>query len=431
MHGNHFRPQVIDMSYDFSLNASSDREQIAELDSSDPLAKWRNHFKLPGGITYFDGMSLGPLTIAASEKISEAVEDQWGRGLIRSWNSAGWINAPERVGTLIAPLLGVMDEEVVVGDSTSVNLFRLLIAAIRLRPDRNVIVIESNNFPTDIYVARGVEKLHPHVELRVVEHADLDAAMDHDVAVCLLTHVDYKTSRVHDMAARTARAHEVGAMMLWDLSHSTGAVPLNLNECQVDLAVGCGYKYLNGGPGAPSFMFVAQRHLATLDQPITAWMGHAEPFEFSMDYEPASGIRQLLSGTPMILSLAALEASLGIWNNVDVRAVRAKTVAMSELMIRLIEQEIHDPELRLASPRDPQQRGGHLAFQHPQGYSVMQALIDRGVIGDFRNPDIMRFGFAPLYMKFADVAKAVSELADILERRIWDQAKYQERSAVT
>ena len=408
-----------------------DRESCDQLDANDPLAECRNQFVLPAGVSYFDGMSLGALPKTASSRVAAVVENQWGEGLVRSWNAAGWIDAPQRIGGKIAPLLGADADEVVVADSTSVNLFKLLVAALRLRPNRRVIVIESSNFPTDIYIARGVEQLHPDVEIKLVPSGQLDHALDNDVAVVMLTHVDFKTAETHDMATITKRAHNVGAVGLWDLSHSTGAVPLDLHACDADLAVGCGYKYLNGGPGAPAFMFVARHHQEQIDQPITAWMGHDKPFDFDLDYTPAKGVTRLLSGTPMIVSLAAMEAGLDIWNQVDRPIVREKSVAMSELFIRIVAQRSTDSQLTLASPSDPQRRGGHLAFQHPQGYAVMQALIDRGVIGDFRDPDLMRFGFAPLYLRFADVWIAANALVEVVETGEWDQPRFRKRAAVT
>ncbi len=408
-----------------------DREYCERLDISDRLAECRKQFVLPAGVAYFDGMSLGALPKIASDRVAAVIESQWGEGLVRSWNTAGWIEMPQRIGGKIAPLLGADADEVVVADSTSVNLFKLLVAALRLRPDRRVIVIESSNFPTDIYIARGVEELHPGVEVKIVPGGQVDHALDDKVAVVMLTHVDFKTAEIHNMAKITARAHDAGAIVLWDLSHSTGAVPLDLHGCDADLAVGCGYKYLNGGPGAPAFMFVARHHQEQIDQPITAWMGHAKPFDFDLNYTPAQGVKRLLSGTPMIVSLAAMEAGLDIWNQVDLHSVREKSIAMSELFVRIVAQRSTDPQLKLASPSDPKRRGGHLAFQHPQGYAVMQALIDRGVIGDFRDPDLMRFGFAPLYLRFADVWTAANALVEVVETNAWDHPRFRERAAVT
>lgn len=408
-----------------------DPAQMETLDATDPLAKYRQAFSLPEGVTYCDGMSLGALPKSTASRIAKVVTQEWGDGLIRSWNSAGWIQSPQRLGGKLAPIIGANEDEVVVGDSTSVNLFKLLVAAIRLRPGRQTILMESSNFPTDIYVARGVERLHPGTKVKLVGAGDLDAAFDEDVAVALLTHIDYKTSEMHDMKAVTARAHQVGSLVLWDLSHSTGAVPLHLNESKADMAVGCGYKYLNGGPGAPAFLFVARRHLHATEQPITAWIGHDKPFDFSIDYVPAAGVTRLLSGTPTILSMSALESGLDLWSGVDVSQVRKKSLRLSELFLRIVEHRLGTSEVKLLSPRDPNRRGSHLAFQHPRGYEVVQALIDQGVIGDFRDPDVMRFGFAPLYLRYVDVWRAATALVEVLQSRTWDQPRYRQRAVVT
>lgn len=419
------------MSYELPQAGEIDRACCAALDTADPLAMWREAFVLPEGVAYLDGMSLGALPKAASQCVANVVDQQWGQGLVRSWNTAHWIDAPRRLGAKIAPLLGVHSDDVVVADSTSVNLFKLLVAALQLRPDRQVIVTESNNFPTDIYVARGVERLRGDAELKLVSPGKLDESLDSSVAVVLLTHVDFKSSQMHDMAAVTRRAHDCGALVLWDLSHSAGAFPLDLRGCSVDLAVGCSYKYLNGGPGAPAYVFVAPQLQGELDQPITAWMGHANPFDFSVDYAPAKDISRFLSGTPSIVGLAALEASLDIWTQVDLSVVRAKSVALSEFFIWIVERQLDSTAVQLASPRDAKQRGSHIAFQHPQGFAVIQALIERNVIGDFREPDLIRFGFAPLYMSFADVWRAATMLVEVIETRSWDQPRFRRRTTVT
>ncbi|MEM6468308.1 MAG: kynureninase, partial [Planctomycetota bacterium] len=342
-----------------------------------------------------------------------------------------WIEAPQRLGAKLAPLLGAEHDEVIVADSTSVNLFKLLVAAVRLRPDRKTILMEKSNFPTDIYVAQGVVELHPELKLVLVGEEELESSLHDDVAVVLLTHVDYKSSRLHDMTSVTKSIHEVGALVIWDLSHSTGAVPLNLNECQADMAAGCGYKYLNGGPGAPAFMFVSKRHLLRTMQPITAWIGHDKPFEFSLDYVPAANARRLLSGTPTILSMAALEAALDLWGDLDIHQVREKSISLSELFIRVIQERLREASPTLVSPRSPSQRGGHVALSHPHGFEIVQALIDCGVIGDFREPDVMRFGFAPLYLSFTDTWRAAVEFVDVLQSNTWNQSKYRQRAAVT
>ena len=419
------------MTYEIPGEAVLDQAFCEALDTVDPLAGSREHFALPSSVTYLDGMSLGALPKAASAMLARVADEEWGRGLVRSWNTSHWIDAPRRLGAKIAPLLGAADDEVVVADSTSVNLFKLLAAALRLSPHRRVILTESSNFPTDLYVAHGVARLFDGVEVRLVPSQELVQACDHNVAVVLLTHGDFRTARMHDLSAVTGRAHEVGALTLWDLSHSAGALPLDLRGCDVDLALGCGYKYLNGGPGAPAYAFVARQHQDKLDQPIPAWMGHANPFEFSLDFAPAQGVSRLLSGTPPIVSLAALEAGLDIWNEVDMTTVRAKSIALSELFIRIVEHQVNQSTVQLASPRDPAQRGSHLGLAHPHAYAVMQALIARGVIGDFREPDLMRFGFAPLYISFTDVWRAATTLVEIVETRAWEDPRYRRRARVT
>ncbi|MEO1524672.1 MAG: kynureninase [Planctomycetota bacterium] len=419
------------MKYQAAGVGESSASDCASLDGEDPLALYRERFFLPSGLKYCDGMSLGALPKEVPRSISKVIEQEWGEGLIRSWNSAGWIDAPRRLGGKLAPLLGADADEVVVADSTSVNLFKLLVAAIRLRPERHVIVVESSNFPTDIYVAEGVAELHPRMELRLVEEGELGAALDDDVAVALLTHVDYKTAKMHDLSSVTREVHRCGALVVWDLSHSTGAVPIDLHAADADMAAGCGYKYLNGGPGAPAFMFVAREHLLRAEQPITAWIGHDQPFEFSTEYVPARSVNRLLSGTPPIVSMAALEAALDLWRDVDLETVRAKSIGLSQLFLQVVESRLGDAAPRLLSPRDPNERGSHLAFGHPNGYEIVQALIDRGMIGDFREPEVMRFGFAPLYMRFTDVLQAAEMLVDVVASRAWDQPKYRERSTVT
>lgn len=407
------------------------REDCETLDARDPLARYASEFSLPDGVIYCDGMSLGALPKRTASHVANVVEREWGEGLIRSWNTAGWMDAPRRLGAKLAPLLGADADEVVVADSTSVNLFKLLVAGLRMRPDRRVILMETGNFPTDIYVAKGVQSLHPGVEVRLVREGELGSAISEEVAIALLTHVDYRSAKMHDMTAVTERLHQSGALVLWDLSHSTGAVPLNLQAAGVDMAAGCGYKYLNGGPGAPAFMFVASKHLRQIEQPITAWIGHDKPFEFSIDYVPAPSVSRLLSGTPPVISLAALEAGLDIWANIDPQQVREKSIALSELFVRVVESRLGEAAPRLLSPRDPSARGSHLAFGHPNGYEIVQALIERGTIGDFREPDVMRFGFAPLYMRFVDVWRAAEMLVEVIQTRAWDRAEYRQRAAVT
>jgi kynureninase len=408
------------------------RATCAAWDAADPLARWRACFALPAGVIYLDGNSLGPLPKTAEAVIQDVVRRQWGEGLITSWNKHGWVDLPQRLGAKIAQLLGAAAHEVVVADSISINLFKLLAAALALRPGRRVVVSEQGNFPTDLYVAQGFEDLlGGRVELRVVPTDELEAALDQDTALLLLTHVDYRSGRMHDMARLTEAAHAAGALALWDLAHSAGAVPVDLGAAGVDLAVGCGYKYLNGGPGAPAFLYVAERWLAEVRQPLTGWFGHARPFAFEEAYRPAAGIARFLAGTPPILSMAALEAGVDMFLEVDSDALRRKSVALTDLFIGLIDQHCADWDFTLVTPRDAGARGSQVSLRHPDGYAIMQALIARGVIGDFRAPDLLRFGFAPLYVRFVDVWDAVQTLVAIMAERAWDRPEFKQRAAVT
>ena len=364
-------------------------------------------------------------------RLAQVVHEEWGTGLIRSWNAAGWIEAPSRIGDKIARLIGAEPGEVVAADSTTVNVFKLLAGALTLRPGRSIILTETQNFPTDLYVAEGlVSLLGGKHALRVVDRTELASALDQDVAVLALTHVDYATAALHDMARVTEAAHHAGALVMWDLSHSAGAVPVDLNAARVDLATGCGYKFLNGGPGAPAYLFVARRWHEALLPAISGWMGHAAPFDFQGRYRPAAGIKRLLAGTPSILGMAALEVGVDLWLAVDQAAAWRKSQALGDLFIRLLD-EIDGFDLQVASPRGATQRGSQVSVRHPQAYRVMQALIDGGVIGDFRHPDLMRFGFAPLYTRYVDAWDAVVRLAQVLRSRAWARPEYGQAQAVT
>jgi kynureninase len=400
-------------------------------DAADPLRRFRDRFTLPEGVIYLDGNSLGALPAAAGARLRAVVDHEWGQGLIRSWNTHDWIGAPARVGGKIARLIGAAPHEVVAADSTSVNLYKLIAAALGHQPGRRVIVTEPGNFPTDLYIAQGVRAAMDGVSLRVTPADALDAALGDDVALVVLTHVHYKTGAKHDMAAITRRAHEAGALVLWDLSHSAGAVEVDLTGAGADLAVGCGYKYLNGGPGAPAFLFVAERLHGVLRSPLTGWMGHAAPFAFGDDYQPAAGIERFLCGTPSILAMAGLEVGIEQFDGADIAVVSAKSQALCSRFIELVEDRCAGLGLTLATPRDPAARGSHVSFAHADAYPIMQALIERGVIGDFRAPDIIRFGFTPLYVGFEDVWRAVDVLLDILTSGAWRAERFQTRSRVT
>ncbi len=405
------------------------REDALALDAADPLAAMRARFTLPERVIYLDGNSLGPLPARTPAVIADALARQWGQHLIGSWNSADWIGAPQRVGAKIAPLVGAAAHEVIVADSVSVNLFKLLAAALALRPGRTTILTETGNFPTDLYVATGLADTVPVARVVTADLADIPAALGPDIAVLLLTHVHYKSAHLRDMAALTAAAHAAGALALWDLSHSTGAVAVDLTATRADFAVGCGYKYLNGGPGAPSFLFAAERHHATMRSPLTGWMGHAAPFAFEDAYTPAPGMTRFLAGTPPILSLLALEAGVDLFASIDMRAVEAKSRALSELLIARLAETA--PDLILASPRDSAQRGSHLVFQHPHAYEICQCLIERGVVGDFRSPDLWRAGLTPLTLAYAQVWDVGTIVGEVLTTRAWAEPRFATRARVT
>jgi kynureninase len=409
-----------------------DRKHCEDLDRRDPLARFRERFVLPEGVIYLDGNSLGPLLKSVPERIRHVVEREWGQGLIRSWNAARWIDLPQRVGDKIAPLIGAERGEVVAADSTSVNLFKLLSAALGLQRGRAVILSERDNFPTDLYVAQGVrDQLGGRHEIKLVEASRIRDAIDDQVAVVMLTHVNFRTGARHDLAAITAAAHAKGALVLWDLSHSVGAMPLALSAARADLAIGCGYKYLNGGPGAPAFLYVRRDLQDRIRPPLAGWMGHRDPFAFVPDYAPAGGILRNLCGTPPVLAMVALDAALDLWAEVDLAALRAKSVALADLLIGLVEERGSSLGLSLATTRDSEQRGSQVSFAHAEGYAVMQALIARGVIGDYRAPDLIRFGLTPLYLRYVDVFDAVAILADLLRHRLWDRPEFKRRAKVT
>ncbi len=427
--------------YPSPMPTPTTREDCAALDAADPLAFARARFELPPGVIYLDGNSLGAMPRAVAPRMRAAVEQEWAHGLIRSWNDAGWYTAPQRAAAKIARLIGAAPDEVIVTDSISVNLFKLMAGAIgiqrRRAPGRTVIVAERGNFPTDVYVDASLARLLG-MELVCVEQAEVPAAIERAgerLAVVQLTQVNYRSGRVHDLPAITARTHALGGLVLWDLAHSAGALPVGLADAQADFAVGCGYKYLNGGPGAPAFAFVARRWIAELEQPLVGWHGHAAPFDFEHDFRPAPGIERLLCGTEPQLSLIALETALDAFDGVELPALRAKSVAMTDAFTALAERAVggfgEASGFGLASPRDAAQRGSQVSLTHPQGYAIVQALIARGVIGDFRAPDILRFGFAPLYLRFVDVFDAAQALHEVVAGRLWDRPEFLSRKAVT
>ncbi|MEV4218919.1 MULTISPECIES: kynureninase [unclassified Nonomuraea] len=393
-----------------------DRDRCLALDADDPLRDFRDEFALPEGVIYLVGNSLGALPRRTPERVNQAVTDEWGVQLVGGWNSAGWYDQPLRVGDRIAPLIGAGPGQVVAGNTTSIAVHQAVSAALRLRPDRRVIVSDVNNFPTDHYMIEG---LAGGYEIRDFAEGRFD-----DAAVVLLSEVDYRTAERHDVAEVTARVQAAGALMVWDVCHSVGALRVDVSAA--DFAVGCTYKYLNGGPGAPAFLYVNPRHHATAVNTLSGWHGHADPFAFESGYRPAEGIRRFAISTPHVLSFAALEAALDIWDRVPLDQLRAKSVALGELFVELV-----GDALELASPADPERRGSHVSFRHPDGYPVMRALIDRGVQGDFRAPDILRFGLAPLYTRYTDVYDAATTLLEVLEKELWRDDRYARRLAVT
>lgn len=408
------------------------RSDLAALDSRDPLADRRDLFELPEGVIYLDGNSLGPLPRSVPARMEDAVRRQWGQDLIRSWNTNGWIDLPARVGARIGRLVGAEEGSLVSADSTSVNLFKLVCAALALNPGRRTILSDSGNFPSDLYVASGAAELMAKgVRLKIVAPEDVVGAIDTDTALVMLTHVDYRTGRVHDMAAITAAAHAAGALALWDLAHSAGALPVDLAGCRVDLAVGCSYKYLNGGPGAPAWLYVAPRHQAAARSPLTGWLGHAAPFAFDLGFTPAEGIGRFICGTPNILSLVALDAALDAFDGVSMDVVRDKSIKLGDLFITLVDQRCGDLGFELGAPRDGRLRGSQVSLRHPEGYAIMQALIARQVIGDFRAPDVLRFGFCPLYARYTDVWDLTEHLLQVMLTREWAQERFQRRAKVT
>jgi kynureninase len=403
-------------------------DEVRALDAADPLRGFRDRFVLPEGVIYLDGNSLGALPKAAIARQRALVEEEWGSELIRSWNTRGWIEAPRRIGAKIAALIGAKPNEVIVADSTSVNLFKLIVAAAALAPDRPQLLTEAGNFHTDLHIASGAAEL-AGLRLDIVERDSVEAAIGPETNLLLLTHVHYKTADRFDMAAMTAQAKAAGALTLWDLSHSAGAVPLNLNRDGAELAVGCGYKYLNGGPGAPAFLYVAEHLQERLLSPLRGWMGHAEPFAFTDDYRPAPGIDRFLAGTPPMLSLAALESGVESLGDTGMDVIWAKSIALFDLFADLV--EVHCPALACISPRAPDRRGSHISFRHPHAFEICQALIADGVIGDFRAPDVARFGLTPLYLGFEDVWEAVERMRSILETGRWRDPRFAVRGKVT
>ena len=408
-------------------------QELQQLDRDDPLRNYRSLFHLPEGVIYLDGNSLGPAPKEVFQKMEKVLHQEWAEDLIRSWNNAGWWELTDRLGSMVAKLIGADDDEVVVCDTTSVNLHKVLHAALSLKPGRNKVIAEADCFPSDLYVLEGVKSLRPDLEILLEgrDGSSIPEMLDEQVAAVLINHVDYRSGTIRDMENLTRQVQEFGGLAVWDLSHSAGIFPVQLNRCRVDFAVGCTYKYLNGGPGAPAYLYAASRHHAACNQPLSGWFGHARPFDFERHFDPDSGIRRFVCGTQPILSLRALQSGLEIYQDVSLQQVREKSMALTDLFIKLLKNECAAWELEIISPEDASQRGSQVAVSHPQGYAVMQALISRGVIGDFRAPNLMRFGFAPLFLSYQDIHDAVKQLKQILEAEEWNQEAFLQKSKVT
>ncbi len=395
-----------------------------------PSLPMKDKFVLPDGMVYLDGNSLGPLPRAVPEHLARVVADEWGQHLIKGWNQDDWMGQPVRLGDNIGRLIGAPAGSVVLGDTLSIKVYQALSAALSMRPDRKVVLSDTGNFPTDLYMAEGlIAHLNAGHTLRTVAPEDVTAAITEEVAVVMITQVDYRSGRMHDMQAITKRAHDVGAVMVWDLAHSAGAVPVDVAALGCEFAVGCTYKYLNGGPGAPAFIYVRSDLSGTIAPALSGWLGHDAPFAFEPSYRPGKDIERMRVGTPPVLQMAALEAAMEVWDGVDMGVLRAASITLSELFIA--EVETRCPQLTLASPRNPAERGSQVSFAFEHGYAAMQALIARDVIGDFRAPNIMRFGFTPLYLDDSDVHRAVDVLAEVLDQRLWDDPIYLRKARVT
>ena len=409
-------------------------DYLQDLDNNDPLAKYREEFHLPKNIIYFDGNSLGLLPKRTFKNLEKTICQEWGQELIKSWNNANWINLPQTLGNKIAPLLGAKPGEVIVVDSTSVNLFKVLTSALTLNKSRKFIVSEASNFPSDLYILEGVNEMFGNnFESYLIEEGetDIESYIDSSTAVVMLSHTNYKTGRISDMKKITAHAHNQGALIVWDLSHSVGVMPMDLHENNVDFAVGCTYKHLNGGPGAPGFLYVNHDLIEHVSQPLTGWLGHVNPFAFESKYNPSNDINKYICGTPPILSYKAVESGLDIFKGISMLMVREKSIQLSEMFIALIQQECGEFDFELFSPKNADQRGSQVSFKHDDAYPIMQSLIAHGIIGDYREPNILRFGISPLYMRFEDIWEAIMCLKNIMKSREWDSDQFKKRNYVT
>lgn len=408
-------------------------DDVNQLDKNDPLASKRTLFSLPDDIVYLDGNSLGALPKLAKQHASEVVAQQWGNDLITSWNKHKWIDLPRLAGEKIAKLIGAAPGQVVCCDSISINLFKLLAAGLKMQSGRNLILSQKDNFPTDLYIAQGLEALlgKQNCQLKTIESSDIESSLDESVAILMLTQVNFRCGSIHDMQKLTELAHDKGILVLWDLAHSAGAIPVELDQCNVDFAVGCGYKYLNGGPGAPAFVYLAKKHQMTVQQPLSGWMGHANPFAFDSDYQSSTGVNKFLSGTPPVVSLSILNTALDAFSGVSMQLIREKSIRLTSLFIQLIKSTPQLDSISCISPQSAHERGSQVALTHPHAYAICQALIEKGVILDFRAPNILRAGFTPLYTSYLDVWKCVEVMKEIVSSECYLEAKYQSRLKVT
>ena len=410
------------------------REDFIKLDTLDPIKKVREEFALPKDIIYFDGNSLGPLPKNTIKSLDSVIQREWGDGLVRSWNDENWINLPRNLGNQIAPLIGAKEGEVIVVDSTSVNLFKVLSSALLLNKNRKVIVSESGNFPSDLYILEGVNNMFGEsYERCLMDEGDeeIEKYIDSSTAVVVLSHINYKTGRITDIKKITTFAHEKGALVVWDISHSVGVLPMNLHDLGVDFAVGCTYKHLNGGPGAPGFLFVHSSLIEKVSQPLTGWLGHIKPFDFEVEYKPANDINKFICGTPPIIAYKAIESGLEIFKDLSIIEIREKSTKLSEMFIQLMKQECTEFGFTLFSPKNSEHRGSQISFLHENAYSIIQALISHGIIGDYREPNVMRFGISPLYMRFEDVWNAITCLREIMQTGEWQSEKFKNKNYVT
>ena len=408
------------------------RADCQAMDQNDPLSFLREEFHMPEGLINMDGNSLGALPKSTVQKVEKAIKEEWGIGLIRSWSEAGWFESPVRIGNKIAPLIGAKEGEVLVADTTSINLFKALAAASQMNKDRSILLSEEGNFPTDLYMMQGLSALsNNRLQTKVVPPEQLLDALTEEVAVLLLTQVNFKTADIKDMRAITQKAHEKGILVIWDLSHSVGSIEVDLTTANADFAVGCGYKFLNGGPGAPGFIYVPKRHQATAQNMLSGWMGHADPFAFAEDYEPKASVERFRAGTPVMLGMTALESGVELFQKTSIAALRQKCIQLSELFIHLMDQACGTYGFQLASPTDATQRAGHVAFSHPEGHAIYQAIKRKQIISDFRTPDILRFGITPMYLRYVDMYDVVMAIQEVMVTGAWDRAEFKVRSLIT